>query len=123
MSRKSRPASKMILGFLLYPHASLMGRLNADSDLFIVLFFSDGIATTTQSHGTKWSPINSTKYKQLTSIYTNIDQIFYIILNKLGLKHISLTGNAYLSSYHVAKSMLPCPTDCTCLCMFSAVCS
>lgn len=125
MSRKCRPDCREILfSFCICVLTCIFyGQTKCWRSTFTV-FLSDGIARITQSHGTKWSPINSTKYEQykvLSIIYTNIIQIFYIILNNLDLKQISLTGNTYLSCYHVAKSMLPCHTDSTCLCMFPAV--
>lgn len=57
-------------------HTSLMHRLNAKSTFSLTVFVSDGIVRTTQSHGTKWSPLNSTKYEQLSIFYIMV-LIFY----------------------------------------------
>lgn len=46
---------------------------------------------------------------------------FFIIL--YCQKRISFKGNTHRACYLVAKSVLPCHTDCTCLCVFPAVCS
>lgn len=81
MSRKCRPDCREILfSFCICVLTCIFyGQTKCWRSTFTV-FLSDGIARITQSHGTKWSPINSTKYEQykvLSIIYTNIIQIFF----------------------------------------------
>lgn len=76
MSRKCRPDCRKILVSFCICVLTYMHRLNAKSIFFLTVFVSDGIVRTTQSHGTKWSPINSTKYEPLSIIYIMV-LIFY----------------------------------------------
>lgn len=75
-------------------HASFMGRLNADSHLFLWLCFpqvgSQEQPRAMEQNGAQSTVQSMNSYPLFTQILFRFF-FFYRILNKLGLKHISLT--------------------------------
>lgn len=71
------------------------------------------------------STVQSTNgYALLAQISSDTSSRFSDIFhNSILSEAYFLKANTHLACYLVAKSILPCHTDCTCLCMFPAVCS
>lgn len=104
--------------------ASFMGRLNADSHLFLLLCFPQ-VGSQEQPRAMEQNGAHSTvqsmnSYPLFTQI---LFRFFFFLQNSQQTRFKAyFFDNTYLSCYHVAKSMLPCHTDCACLCIFLAVC-
>lgn len=104
--------------------ASFMGDQNAERSCFLLLYFLKmGSQEQPRAMEQNWaySTVQSTNGYAQTYPDTHFLTFFHYPI--LSSKHISLKENACLTCYLVTKSTLPCQTDCSCLCMFAAVCS
>lgn len=109
------------------PYGSFMGQQIADSSFF---FYCLSLRWDRKNNPEPWNKMEPTQQYKVLLVMQYLQKYLLIAPHSLTFfiilycqKRISFKGNTHRACYLVAKSVLPCHTDCTCLCMFPAVCS